>query len=141
MSAFLVLELGNEDVYFSAFVGLAVIIVSFPLPGFLTKVVQDVQGATLKKTDGRVQEVTESTSIVDILKNTAQADFRYVVVNVMRMIKLFGWERKMDERVAEKREEELFWIKRRQLLDLAVGLIKCAQKCCLRISADILPVS
>ncbi|KAF9017850.1 hypothetical protein BDZ89DRAFT_1094212 [Hymenopellis radicata] len=88
----------------SAFVGLAVIIISFPLPGFLTKVVQDVQGATLKKTDGRVQEVTE-------------------IVNVMRMIKLFGWERKMDERVAEKREAELVWIKRRQLLDLAVGLI------------------
>lgn len=47
-----------------------------------------------------------------------------VVVNVLRMVKLFGWEGKMEERVAKKREEELQWIKRRQLLDLAVGLVK-----------------
>ncbi|KAK0458994.1 uncharacterized protein EV420DRAFT_1541764 [Desarmillaria tabescens] len=88
----------------SAFVGLAVIILMFPAPGFLAKLTQDVQAATLKKTDARVQAVTE-------------------IVNVLRMVKLFGWERKMNERISSKREEELVWIRRRQLLDLLSGLI------------------
>lgn len=88
----------------SAFVGLAVIILMFPAPGFLAKLTQDVQAATLKKTDGRVQTVTE-------------------IINVIRMVKLFGWERKMNERISSKRDEELVWIRKRQLLDLLSGLI------------------
>ena len=44
----------------SALVGLGVIIISIPLPSFLAKLVQDVQASTLKKTDGRMQAVTES---------------------------------------------------------------------------------
>ena len=31
-------------------------------------------------------------------------------VNVLRMIKLFGWEEKMTDRLEEKREEELTWL-------------------------------
>jgi hypothetical protein len=62
-------------------------------------------------------------------------------MNVLRMIKLdfllrvfastkmsssrlFGWERQMNERVAEKREEELKWIWKRQMLDLLNGTLK-----------------
>jgi hypothetical protein len=45
-------------------------------------------------------------------------------MNVLRMIKLFGWEKKMDENVSEKREEELQWIWRRQVLDLISGALK-----------------
>ncbi|KAK0192579.1 hypothetical protein F5146DRAFT_1040547 [Armillaria mellea] len=88
----------------SAFVGLAVIILMFPAPGFLAKLTQDVQAATLKRTDGRVQAVTE-------------------ILNVLRMVKLFGWERKMNERISIKREEELVWIRKRQFLELLSGLI------------------
>jgi hypothetical protein len=40
------------------------------------------------------------------------------------MIKLFGWEMKMQDRISEKREEELVWIWKRQLLDLVNGNIK-----------------
>ncbi|KAJ7630594.1 P-loop containing nucleoside triphosphate hydrolase protein [Roridomyces roridus] len=65
---------------------------------------QTVQEKRLKKTDSRVQTVTE-------------------VLNVLRMLKMFGWERQMDERVAEKREEELVWIFRRQMLDLLNGTL------------------
>lgn len=83
----------------SAFVGLAIIVLLFPLPGYVTKLIQDVQVIRLKKTDARVQIVTE-------------------LMNVLRMIKMFGWEKKMDEKVSEKREAELKWIWRRQLLDL-----------------------
>ncbi|KAL0565845.1 hypothetical protein V5O48_016172 [Marasmius crinis-equi] len=54
---------------------------------------------TTKRTDARVQVITE-------------------VVNVVRMIKLFGWEHKMASRVADRRAEELAWIKKRQYLDL-----------------------
>ncbi|PBK89813.1 ATP-binding cassette transporter [Armillaria gallica] len=88
----------------SAFVGLAIIILMLPAPGFLAKLTQDVQAATLEKTDGRVQAITE-------------------IVNVLRMVKLFGWERKMEERIAKKRDEELVWIRRKQLLDLLSGII------------------
>ncbi|SJL07707.1 uncharacterized protein ARMOST_11057 [Armillaria ostoyae] len=89
----------------SAFVGLAVIILMFPAPGFLAKLTQDVQAATLKRTDGRVQTVTE-------------------IVNVLRMVKMFGWESKMNERISSKREDELVWIRKRQFLDLLSGSIK-----------------
>jgi hypothetical protein len=38
--------------------------------------------------------------------------------------RLFGWERQMNERVAEKREEELKWIWKRQMLDLLNNILK-----------------
>ncbi|KAK0208414.1 hypothetical protein DFS33DRAFT_1411920 [Desarmillaria ectypa] len=88
----------------SAFVGLAFIIVMLPIPGFVAKFTQTVQEQRLKKTDGRVQTVTET-------------------MNMLRMIKLFGWETKMDDKIAEKREEELIWIKKRKILDLLNGTI------------------
>ncbi|KAF7369374.1 ATP-binding cassette transporter [Mycena venus] len=66
--------------------------------------VQTVQQQRLKRTDARVQSVTET-------------------MNVLRMIKLFGWERQMNERVADKREEELNWLWKRQLLDLLNGTL------------------
>ena len=46
-------------------------------------------------------------------------------MNVIRMVKLFGWESKMNAKLAEKREEELSWIWKRQLLDLLNGNVKC----------------
>ncbi|KAK7466190.1 hypothetical protein VKT23_004914 [Stygiomarasmius scandens] len=84
----------------SSFVGLGTIIILFPLPGYLAKLVQKVQKAKMKKTDARIETVTET-------------------MNVLRMVKMFGWERLMNERIAEKREEELSFIKRMRLLDLA----------------------
>ncbi|KAJ7797502.1 P-loop containing nucleoside triphosphate hydrolase protein [Mycena olivaceomarginata] len=88
----------------SAFVGMAVILALFPLPGYVAKLQQGAQKATLKKTDARVQTVTET-------------------MNVLRMIKMFGWENEMNTRIADKREEELkkLWIRR--LLDMASGML------------------
>ena len=34
------------------------------------------------------------------------------VMNVLRMIKLFGWESKISERLRGKREDELHWIRK-----------------------------
>ncbi|KAJ7101009.1 hypothetical protein C8R43DRAFT_1141277 [Mycena crocata] len=88
----------------SAFVGMGVMVLLFPVPGYVAKQIQTVQQQRLKKTDSRVQVVTET-------------------MNVLRMIKLFGWERQMNERVAEKREEELNWLWKRQMLDLVNGTL------------------
>lgn len=84
----------------SAFVGLAVMVLLFPLPGMVAKKIQSVQRTKMEKTDARVQTVTET-------------------MNALRMIKLFGWEKKMNERICEKREIELVWTWKYRLLDLA----------------------
>jgi len=39
-------------------------------------------------------------------------------VNVIRMIKLFGWERKMEKRIEERRQEELKMLWKLKLLEL-----------------------
>lgn len=45
-------------------------------------------------------------------------------MNMLRMIKLFGWESKMQDRISEKREDELVWLWKRELLDLVNGNLK-----------------
>jgi hypothetical protein len=45
-------------------------------------------------------------------------------MGILRMIKLFGWEPKIAARLAEKREQELQYIKTRQFLNLMNGNIK-----------------
>ncbi|VDB89911.1 unnamed protein product [Peniophora sp. CBMAI 1063] len=95
---FLYLVLG-----WSAFVGVAVMIACLPLPGWVAKLIQDIQETAMKKTDARVQTVTE-------------------MLGVLRMIKLFGWEQKIADRLAVKRDEELRWIKARELATLAMDI-------------------
>lgn len=115
----------------SAFVGLAVLLILFPIPGYVAKIVQNVQQARLKRTDGRVQTVTESTSFWPHLSRIS-VDFTIVAMNVLRMVKLFGWEKKLNARIADKREEELVWIKKKQLLELLMGSLKCVPRFALR---------
>lgn len=105
----------------SAFVGLATILLLFPIPGYVAKRIQEVQVVRLKATDARVQTVTESRFRLSIYLT-----YTYLVeaMNVLRMIKLFGWEKKMNEKVAEKRDKELVWIWKRQILDLINGNLK-----------------
>ncbi|KAH8072268.1 hypothetical protein BXZ70DRAFT_964229 [Cristinia sonorae] len=87
----------------SAFVGLAATIVCFPLPGYMGKLMAHTQKMKMEKTDERVQSVTETMAII-------------------RMIKLFGWERKMAERISKKRQEELFYLRRQNILGLLIGM-------------------
>ncbi|KAJ7323675.1 hypothetical protein DFH08DRAFT_917047 [Mycena albidolilacea] len=77
----------------SAFVGIGTMIALLPAPGYITKLQSSVQKKTLKQTDARVQTVTES--------------------------EMFGWEKQMKERIAEKREAELTWIWWRKVLSTA----------------------
>lgn len=50
-----------------------------------------------------------------------------IAMNVIRMIKLFGWEKKVIGQVEEKREEELVYYKKRQFLGLVNMNIKYVQ--------------
>ncbi|KAH7904637.1 hypothetical protein BJ138DRAFT_1130879 [Hygrophoropsis aurantiaca] len=84
----------------SALVGLATMVVLFPIPGYVARMFQTVQVEKMKKTDARIQTVTET-------------------MNVLRMIKLFGWEPKMAKKITEKREEELGWIWKQKILEIA----------------------
>ncbi|KAF9054886.1 multidrug resistance-associated ABC transporter [Panaeolus papilionaceus] len=88
----------------SAFIGLITILVLFPIPGYITKLLQDVQSEKMKKTDARVEAVTEA-------------------VNVARMIKLFGWETNMTRRLQERRASELAVLKKYKILDTLNGLL------------------
>lgn len=45
-------------------------------------------------------------------------------MNVLRMIKLFGWEAKMNTRIEEKRETEIKWIRKQQILNLLNNNLK-----------------
>ncbi|KAI9059804.1 multidrug resistance-associated ABC transporter [Trametes sanguinea] len=93
-----------EILGWSAFVGLVTIILLFPIPGYIASLIQGVQTEKMKKTDARVQDVTET-------------------MNVIRMIKLFGWEPKVTEQLTKKREDELKYIKKYKILELINGNI------------------
>ncbi len=45
-------------------------------------------------------------------------------MNVIRMIKLFGWEDRMASQLDEKREAELQSVRRTRILNACVGLFK-----------------
>ncbi|KAF7368881.1 ATP-binding cassette transporter [Mycena venus] len=81
----------------SAFVGMGAMLALFPLPGYLAKMQSSVQNRALEKTDARVQIVSETMS-------------------VLRMIKMLGWEKQVHRRIAEKRQEELTWVWWRKVL-------------------------
>jgi len=40
------------------------------------------------------------------------------------MIKMFGWESLMSDRISQKREEELIYVKRAKIVDLGGALVK-----------------
>ncbi|KAI0774725.1 multidrug resistance-associated ABC transporter [Trametes elegans] len=86
----------------SAFVGLAAMTLLFPVPGYVASKIQGVQTEKMKKTDARVQDVTETMSVI-------------------RMIKLFGWEPRVSDQLAKKREDELKYIKKYKILELING--------------------
>ncbi|KAF8139182.1 P-loop containing nucleoside triphosphate hydrolase protein [Mycena galopus ATCC 62051] len=88
----------------AVWVGVGSIVLLAPVPGYMAKLVQSVQKERLKRTDERVQSVSEA-------------------VNVLRMIKLFGWEQKMKARIGDKRDSELIWIQKRRLIDMASNLV------------------
>ncbi|KIP05212.1 hypothetical protein PHLGIDRAFT_534838 [Phlebiopsis gigantea 11061_1 CR5-6] len=84
----------------SSIVGLAVMIVLSPAPSWVAAETNDVQDEKMKATDARVQSVTEA-------------------MGVLRMIKLFGWESRVSEQIAEQRAAEIKLVWTREVLDLS----------------------
>jgi len=41
------------------------------------------------------------------------------------MLKLFGWESEMHERIAARREEEVKWLWKRKFYDVIIAIVKC----------------
>lgn len=74
------------------------------------------------QTDARVQTVTESKH--SSRSSSTYADLVLKAMNVLRMIKLFGWESKMGSKIAEKRDEELKWTKKGKILAVVNGNLK-----------------
>ncbi|KXN82428.1 ATP-binding cassette transporter abc4 [Leucoagaricus sp. SymC.cos] len=87
----------------SSFVGLIAILAMSPIPVFMATLIQKVQIERMKMIDSRVQAVTETC-------------------NVLRMLKLFGWEFEMHERIAARREVEVEWLWRRKVYDMIIAI-------------------
>ncbi|KDQ20377.1 hypothetical protein BOTBODRAFT_100859, partial [Botryobasidium botryosum FD-172 SS1] len=72
----------------SSLIGLTVMFFSGPFAAQLAQDANNVQNERMKMSDARVKTVTETLSVI-------------------RMIKMFAWEPKMKAQIAEKRDEEL----------------------------------
>ncbi|KAF7792449.1 hypothetical protein EIP86_003486 [Pleurotus ostreatoroseus] len=90
----------------SVFVGILAMIAMLSLPGFVTKQTHGVQVQRMRKSDARVQTITETLG------------------GAIRMIKLFGWDAKSSAKIDEKRQEELKAIRKFKLLSLIATNIK-----------------
>nr|GAT52228.1 ATP-binding cassette transporter [Mycena chlorophos] len=104
----------------AVWVGVASIVLLTPLPGFVAQQVRKTQEKRMTRTDARISSVSEGMPSRYFLFLPFMVP---AAVNVLRMVKLFGWETQMCDRILDKREEELVWIRQRRLLDLANNLV------------------
>ena len=68
--------------------------------------------------------LSQKVSLLVFFANSHMDTHSDAAMNVIRMIKLFGWEPKVSKEISNKRAEELVWIRRRLILDLLNGTIK-----------------
>ncbi|KAJ4001710.1 P-loop containing nucleoside triphosphate hydrolase protein [Lentinula boryana] len=83
----------------SVFMGYAFMLLCIPLPFYISQLIRKIQITRKQKTDARVQSVTEALSVI-------------------RMAKLFGWETRLRDQIAEKRDDELSFARKSQLFDV-----------------------
>ncbi|KAH9932906.1 P-loop containing nucleoside triphosphate hydrolase protein [Fomitopsis serialis] len=88
----------------SALVGMAVMGLMLPIPGYIASFVHGLQEKKMAKVHTRS-------------------------LGVVRMIKLFGWEPRMAEQVAEKREEELGVIRSLRMREFLMNYMKSVSSC------------
>ncbi|TCD61149.1 hypothetical protein EIP91_008843 [Steccherinum ochraceum] len=81
----------------SVYLGLLVMAIMVPVPGYVATLLRNVHVERMKKSDSRVQTVTET-------------------MNGIRMVKLFGWEPRTSQQLDQKREAELRAIRMHKLL-------------------------
>ncbi|KAJ7148752.1 P-loop containing nucleoside triphosphate hydrolase protein [Mycena crocata] len=128
----------------SAFVGLGVMAALFPLPGYVAKLLSselslffmcwaltsdEVSKSKHSKKQMRGFKRSLKANVLPLastytrLKNSLSSDERSSDDQV-RTKQMFGWEKQMNEKIAEKREEELNWIWWRKVLYTASGTLK-----------------
>lgn len=83
----------------SALLGVLALLLTLPIPGWITKLSANVQSSKMEATDARVDTVTEA-------------------IGALRIIKMFGWEDRIKARISAKREDELVLTWKRRLLNL-----------------------
>ncbi|KZT60612.1 multidrug resistance-associated ABC transporter [Calocera cornea HHB12733] len=83
----------------SAIVGMGSMVAMMPIPGMLAKRINEVQGVKMQRTEARVQAITES-------------------MNIIRMIKMFGWERMTIQKLGDLRTSELTSVRTIKFLEL-----------------------
>ncbi|KAF5324170.1 hypothetical protein D9619_011326 [Psilocybe cf. subviscida] len=88
----------------SSLVGLAATALLLPVPGYATKLLYNIQKKKMELSDSRVQKVTE-------------------VLNVIRMVKLFGWQERMAADIKHARARELAAIFKAKVLNLCIGIV------------------
>ncbi|TYJ59220.1 hypothetical protein B9479_000209 [Cryptococcus floricola] len=88
----------------SSLIGMLTMFITLPLPGLLTKLNAQFQRKRMLATDSRIDTITEA-------------------IGALRIIKMFGWEDRIKERVAAKREDELTLIWQRRLMTLFTTLL------------------
>ncbi|KIK58469.1 hypothetical protein GYMLUDRAFT_45326 [Collybiopsis luxurians FD-317 M1] len=83
----------------SAFVGVGITIIMAPIPTYIAGIARDYHAKRMKKTDTRVHILTD-------------------ILNILRMVKMLGWEKRMLEKVSEARNDELRVLKKRQFIGM-----------------------
>ncbi|KAI0085670.1 multidrug resistance-associated ABC transporter [Irpex rosettiformis] len=97
--AFLYVVLG-----WSSLVGVVTLSILLPLPGFIANYSHSIQVERMKKSDTRVETVTE------------------VMGSAIRMVKLFGWEKRMSARIDQQRREEVRVLRKYKLFGMMSNL-------------------
>ncbi|KAG8949510.1 hypothetical protein FRC00_008086, partial [Tulasnella sp. 408] len=103
----------------AAFVGPAVLIATFPIPGTSTLcVVKRLPRLTRSKFIGYVATFLNDLQVDQVKMTDARVQATTETLGVIRMVKLFGWERKVEAQISEKREAELGFLRKKQMLQL-----------------------
>ena len=109
-------------------------IASLPVPGLITKYIRNTQREKMKRvtiSHPYSRDMTGShllprpmlvysslPKVSPAFAYYANTDLCFLVMNVIRMVKLFGWEPRIMAQVNEKREEELVSVRRARLLTM-----------------------
>ena len=127
--------------------GLLVILLMFPLPGYVAKQIQTVQVEKMKKVSrrdhchrhrahfgfkDRCPRPDRHREYVYLSFGSRDPRGLFLppaAMNVIRMIKLFGWEPRITAQVNEKREEELIAVRRARFLSMSNNLCKWVFSC------------
>lgn len=76
-------------------------------------------------TDGRTRAICDRRYVTDLhMCSERGSETALAVLNVIRMIKMFGWEPRMEEQLGKKREEELKYLRKANILDVVINCIK-----------------